>query len=221
LLLPSGPSDAAFELDEAAITLPHDRPAGVAPPPADRTTVRLPRAARRKRSTQRGTARFGVQARLEDALRAQHARCDQLSAQYDALAQALKERAQQSAAQADGEHDRLRCSLGEVCRLLRQAKHAEAELKQVRSCQRLARQRPRQPDSVVPGLQDVLARRQWDRYFSGEETRDVLEVRQRCAARRSRPGALMTARRAAERRAPRPHGGVLHACSARTHQMWG
>ena len=27
--------------------------------------------------------------------------------------------------------------------------------------------------------QDVLARRQWDRYHSGEETRDVLEVRVR------------------------------------------
>ena len=35
--------------------------------------------------------------------------------------------------------------------------------------------------------QDVLARRQWDRYFTGEETRDVLEVRLRFAARQWPP----------------------------------
>ena len=30
---------------------------------------------------------------------------------------------------------------------------------------------------VTATMQDVLVRRQWDRYDSGEETRDVLEVR--------------------------------------------
>ena len=68
------------------------------------------------------------QAPLEATLRAEHAICDELTAQRDALSQALKEHAPH----ADGEHERLRCRLGEVCRLLRQAKQAEAELKQVR-----------------------------------------------------------------------------------------
>ena len=79
-------------------------------------------------------------------------------------------------------HERLRCRLGEVCRLLRQAKLAETELKQVRcvSCM------PPSCALISCGhrRQDVLARRQWDRYFTGEETRDVLEVRHGCTARR-------------------------------------
>ena len=68
-----------------------------------------------------------------------------------------------------------------MCRLLRQAKLAETELKQVRCIICMP------PLSALIFLdqrhQDVLARRQWDRYFTGEETRDVLEVRIRCTAR--------------------------------------
>lgn len=122
------------------------------------------------------------QALLEAALRAQHARIGDLAAQYDSLSQAVKGHAQHSA-ETGGERERLRCSLGEVCRLLRQAKHAETELKQA-CCRCHARGRGHvavlrragaQAAAFAP--QDVLVRRQWDRYFSGEETRDVLEVR--------------------------------------------
>ena len=132
--LSSGTEGAAFQLDEAAITLPHERPAGIAPLPTDRTTVRLRQRHEAARlNSPLSPCHLRVQARLEDALRAQHARCDQLSQQYDALSQTLKQHAQHSDAPAEpGEYERLRCSLGEVCRLLRQAKHAEAELKQAR-----------------------------------------------------------------------------------------
>lgn len=72
---------------------------------------------------------WAVQACLEAALQLQRGRCEELAAAHAALSSRVK-----ATADASAELDRLRCELGELTRLLRQAKQAEAELKQARSC---------------------------------------------------------------------------------------
>jgi hypothetical protein len=120
-------------------------------------------------------AALAAQACLEAALQAQRRRCDDLTAAYDELCTAVK--ALSRAADASGELDKRRCRMGEAGRLLRHARQAETELKQA---SKLAAGSPPPTcgaDWPQRGMQDLLARRQWDRYQTGEETRDVLEVR--------------------------------------------
>ena len=73
-----------------------------------------------------------VQTCLETALLAQRRRCDDVAATHAQLLREFTAASHNAAAHDAEDVDKLRCRLGEVGRLLRQARLAEAELKQVR-----------------------------------------------------------------------------------------
>ncbi len=96
----------------------------------------------------------------------QHRRCEELAASYQTLT-AEKRRT----SHADEELAR---RLGETLRLLRGAAQTEDSLRRVRSPCMRGRVRH---ELTSCARQDVLARRELERYTTGEETRDMLEVR--------------------------------------------